>query len=123
MRQYRRFTYQMLKQIAQQYTSRMELKRADLYAYRLLMSSGKADEYCAHMTYGLQRKIRDEEIAAIAKRYAKRIEFYKQDNPAYSAACRRGILDQVCAHMPKMKNRKIEIVKTGRDTFDLEYAA
>lgn len=75
-KQYRKFTYPMLKAIALSYDTREALKIADPYAYQLMHKLGKADEYCTHMqARQMSSKWTLEILQAEASKYSLRWDF------------------------------------------------
>lgn len=121
---YRKMTYPMLKKIAASYETRADMRRCDIYAYRLMCRLGKTEECCAHMGHFVTpRKWTLEMLQAEAAKYSRRWEFQRASGNAYAAAARHGLLDQVCSHMPKRTNNAIVIAKPpGKHRYELLYA-
>ncbi|WP_040450507.1 hypothetical protein [Roseibium alexandrii] len=105
-KRYRKYTDEILAEIASCYDSRGALKKADESAYAAARRRGQEflNRICAHMEPKL-RSHTDESLAKIALQHDSKSEFAAKDAGAYQSARARGpeFLDAICAHMHKRR--------------------
>lgn len=93
------WTKNMLKDVADKYTTLYDLIKNDLRAYYAMRDKGWFDELTQHLDKNRHRKWTKNYVHDIAKKYQRRIDFYNGDNNAYQAAIRNGWLDDITTHM------------------------
>lgn len=98
------YTEEELAEIASQYETRGELKKANSSVYDAIKRHGLCDKLYAHMKNG--RKVvkvwTKEKLAAIASKYDNIAEFRKNEYNAYAAIARRHLYDELTSHMKRM---------------------
>jgi hypothetical protein len=97
-RNYKKWTYELLEEVAQRYTTRIAFQKGDRRAYDAAISRKIMDAICAHMpanrTYWTEDSLKE-----LALSFASKSEFIKSNESAYKAAYERSILDTICSHM------------------------
>ena len=93
------WTKEMLRDVANKYTTLYDLIKNDLRAYNAMRDKGWFDELTQHLDKNRPKKWSKNNVHNIAKKYQRRIDFYNGDNSAYQAALRNGWLDDVSTHM------------------------
>lgn len=93
-----RWSYELLKEEALKYETRIEFKNKNKSAYSAALERNILDEICSHMEY-LAYPWTEKELEEEAKKYDTRSDFSQNNGAAYSSATRKGILDRICSHM------------------------
>jgi hypothetical protein len=93
-----KWNYEQCEAAAKKYSTKIDFKTNEDWAYQWLIRNKLLEQACAHMV-PTRRALTGDLISEIAGRYTSRRAFKLGDQSAYMAARKRGILDQVCAHM------------------------
>lgn len=126
-----KWTDEMIREKALQYSTRGEFQKSDPKAYKVCLRRGLLDECCSHMTT-LQINWTDSMIHEEALKYTSRVSFIKGSPKAYYASLKSKNHEENCSHMngnvywsKKMiheealkYNRKCDFQKNSRNAYN-----
>lgn len=106
-----KWTFEQLKYLASVCSSRSELQRTNMKAYKVAAKRGILDEIFSHLPKINQFKDKnhrfkwsDKKLEEEALKYNSRIDFFEKSGSAYSIAANRNMLDRICSHMKDGSN-------------------
>lgn len=108
-----KWTYEMLKEEALKYDSKMGFKKGNKSAYESCQKRGFLSDLCSHME-SQHIKWTNEMLREEALKYDSKRSFRKNNNSAYTISQNRGILNEICSHMINLydkQNRLIYIIE------------
>jgi predicted GIY-YIG superfamily endonuclease len=110
LREYKKWTEDEIRQVAQKYQKPSDFKNNDKAAYSAANRKGKEffNDVTSHMDKSYYTFWTDEMLRELAKKFKTKTEFQKAESSAYNSALRKGMdfLNDITSHMDKKKRGK-----------------
>lgn len=101
-----KWTFEKVKSVADQYTSKAEFIKNEPGAYQAAHRNCWIDIVCGHMAQGRKRRLSYDDLASRASPYKTLREFRERDQSAYAIARNQGVLANITKHMVQSETHK-----------------